>query len=56
MMEFCRLRFTVICVCRAFLGWLLKSKTTTISYRLLTISLHLLDDIKATIPDVRQAS
>ena len=43
-MNLCRLRFMVICDCRAFLGWLLMSITTTDSFRLLRISTHLPDN------------
>ena len=48
-MDLCRLRSTVICVCRAFLGWLLMSMTTADSFRLLMISIHLPDNLTITI-------
>ena len=48
-MDLCRLRSTVICVCRAFLGWLLMSMTTADSFRPLLISTHLPDDLTITI-------
>ena len=48
-MNLCRLRFMVICVCRAFLGWLLMSITTTDSFRPLRISNHLPDNLTIAI-------
>ena len=48
-MDLCHLRFAVICVCRAFLGWLLMSITTANFFQLLTLSIHLPDDLTITI-------
>ena len=48
-MDFSRLRITVICACRVFLGWLLMSMTTADSFRPLMISTHLPNDLTITI-------
>ena len=48
-MDFSRLRITVICACRVFLGWLLMSTTTADSFRPLMISTHLPDNLTTTI-------